>query len=223
MSDSLIVLNGIEKKYTIGDRQLHVLKNINLRVSCGEFVSVMGPSGSGKTTLLYLVGCLEKPTSGNYRFDGMDVLEASDGELSKLRSTSLGFVFQTFNLIPYLSLLENVELPFLYLNIDYHEARRRSVWAVKKVGLFDRRSHRPSELSGGEMQRAAIARAIAANPKLVLADEPTGNLDSRTGREILAIFRELHAEGTTIIMVTHDETVASSAQKIIMIQDGKIV
>ena len=223
MGSYLIELNGVEKEYFIGGQRLQILKNINLCIKQGEFVSVMGPSGSGKSTLLHIIGCLEKPTSGNYLFEGMNVLDAGDAELSKLRSSSLGFVFQTFNLIPFLTLLENVELPFLYLsNIDINDARQRALLAVRKVGLSDRLMHRPSELSGGEMQRTAIARAIAVNPKLILADEPTGNLDSHTGKDILQFFKELHSDGATIIMVTHDHQVASCAQKIVVIADGKI-
>jgi putative ABC transport system ATP-binding protein len=222
MGDYLIDLKGIEKTYTTGNGPLTVLKHIDLAVCPGEFMAVMGPSGSGKSTLLHIMGCLEKPTSGIYRFDGKYVFNAGDNELSAVRSRLVGFVFQTFNLIPFLSLLENVELPFLYSDMDADETRQRALSAISKVGLLKRVSHRPSELSGGEMQRTAIARAIAVKPKLVLADEPTGNLDSQTGEGILGIFKELHAEGATIVMVTHDHQVASHAQRTIKIQDGKI-
>jgi putative ABC transport system ATP-binding protein len=222
MSDYLIDLQGIEKEYVSGSRQLPVLKHIDLNIRPGEFVAVMGPSGSGKSTLLHIIGCLEKPSAGTYRFDGMDILNAGDQELSALRSHSLGFVFQTFNLIPFLSLLENVELPFLYSDMDADETRQRALSAIEKVGLSERVGHRPCELSGGEMQRTAIARAVAVQPKLILADEPTGNLDSHTGKGILSLFKQLNAEGAAIIMVTHDHQVASYAQKRMQIRDGTI-
>jgi putative ABC transport system ATP-binding protein len=222
MGDYLIDLQGIEKAYASGNGPLPILKRIDLAIRPGEFVAVMGPSGSGKSTLLHIMGCLDKPTSGIYRFDGKDVLNAGDKELSALRSSSVGFVFQTFNLIPFLSLLENVELPFLYSDMDVDETRQRALSAIEKVGLSGRITHRPSELSGGEMQRTAIARAIAVRPKLILADEPTGNLDSHTGEGILALFKKLHAEGATIVMVTHDHQVASFAQRTYQIHDGRI-
>jgi len=224
MSLYLIELNEIDKEYNIGEKKLHVLKRVTLRIKSGEFVCITGPSGSGKSTLLHIIGCLEKPTAGGYLLDGINVLNAGDDELSRLRSNSLGFVFQTFNLISFLTLLENVELPFLYSNsnIDKKHARQKALSAIKRVGLSDRVTHRPLQLSGGEMQRTAIARAIAINPKLILADEPTGNLDSQTGENILDILKKLHADGTTIMMVTHDMQVASAAQKTIQIQDGRI-
>ncbi len=224
MSLYLIELNEIDKEYNIGEKKLHVLKRVTLSIKSGEFVCITGPSGSGKSTLLHIIGCLEKPTAGGYLLDGINVLNAGDDELSRLRSNSLGFVFQTFNLISFLTLLENVELPFLYSNsnIDKKHARQKALSAIKRVGLSDRVTHRPLQLSGGEMQRTAIARAIAINPKLILADEPTGNLDSQTGENILDILKKLHADGTTIMMVTHDMQVASAAQKTIQIQDGRI-
>ena len=222
MSLHLIELNKIDKEYHIGEKKLHVLKQVTLYIKSGEFVCVTGPSGSGKSTLLHIIGCLERPTAGGYLLDGINVLNADDEALSKLRSNSLGFVFQTFNLISFLTLLENVELPFLYSNIDKKYARQKALSAIKRVGLSDRITHRPSALSGGEMQRTAIARAIAINPKLILADEPTGNLDSQTGKDILDIFKKLHADGTTIMLVTHDMQVASAAEKTIQIQDGRV-
>ncbi len=224
MSLNLIELNEIDKEYRIGENKLHVLRRVTLHIKSGEFVCVTGPSGSGKSTLLHIIGCLDRPTAGDYLLDGVNVLNAGDESLSRLRSNSLGFVFQTFNLISFLTLLENVELPFLYSdsNIDKKHARQKALSAIKRVGLSDRITHRPFQLSGGEMQRTAIARAIAINPKLILADEPTGNLDSKTGKNILDILKKLHADGTTIMMVTHDMQVASAAQKTIQIQDGSI-
>ena len=224
MSLNLIELNEIDKEYRIGENKLHVLRRVTLHIKSGEFVCVTGPSGSGKSTLLHIIGCLDRPTAGDYLLDGVNVLNAGDESLSRLRSNSLGFVFQTFNLISFLTLLENVELPFLYSdsNIDKKHARQKALSAIKRVGLSDRITHRPFQLSGGEMQRTAIARAIAINPKLILADEPTGNLDSKTGKNILDILKKLHADGTTIMMVTHDMQVASAAQKTIQIQGGSI-
>jgi ABC-type lipoprotein export system ATPase subunit len=223
MRPYLIAAAGIGKKYCIGSTFIQVLSGIDLYVEKGEFVAVMGPSGSGKSTLLHILGCLDCPTSGSYRLDNEDVLNASDRVLSRIRANHIGFVFQTFNLVPALNLFENVELPFLYSSVESRTARQRIIDAVKQVGLEDRMGHKPSELSGGEMQRVAIARALAIQPKLILADEPTGNLDSGTSWEILDLFRDLHSRGATIVMVTHDREVASCAQKRIILKDGKIV
>jgi putative ABC transport system ATP-binding protein len=183
----------------------------------------MGPSGSGKSTLLYILGCLDRPTSGTYLLEGRDVSQASDKELSRLRANQIGFVFQTFNLLPHLSLVENVALPFLYSALDDQTAKERVMSAIQRVGLADRLTHRPTELSGGEMQRVAIARALAIEPNLILADEPTGNLDSKTSLEILALFQRLNESGSTIVMVTHDREVASYAQRVLLLKDGKFI
>jgi len=220
----LIKLSGIVKEYHIAGDVLSVLKEIDLFVGEGDFLSIMGPSGSGKSSLLHILGCLDHPTRGTYLFDGVDVCQASDEERSHLRANHIGFVFQTFNLIPSLNLFENVELPFLYADGDNsRSAKERVMEVIEQVGLGARTKHKPSELSGGEMQRTAIARAAVMNPKLILADEPTGNLDSETGKGILELFNEFHSRGTTIIMVTHDREVASRAEARIIMRDGKIV
>ncbi len=220
---TLIVLSGIVKDYRRGETLIPVLKGIDLAVKKGDFVSVTGPSGSGKSTLLHILGCLDRPGAGTYVLDGLNILEASDDDLSGLRAKHIGFVFQTFNLIHSLTVSENVGLPFLYSDVDARIAEQQVTAAVEQVGLKHRMNHKPSELSGGEMQRAAIARAVAVMPKMILADEPTGNLDFNTGREILALFRKFHNEGTTIILVTHDRDVAACADTHIVLKDGKIV
>ncbi len=218
----IIEAKGLFKQYTVGRSFVDALKGIDFCVDAGEFVAVMGPSGSGKSTLLYILGCLELPTSGAYRFSGMDMLSASDTALSHLRAHRIGFVFQTFNLVNALSVYENVELPFYYSNRPKNERHRRVTEAIRRVGLTPRIRHRPSELSGGEMQRAAIARALAVGPGLILADEPTGNLDSQTGKEILRLFSEMHEEGAAIVMVTHDRDVARYARRTVFFKDGNI-
>ncbi len=219
----LIEASGISKEFHVGSSLIHVLKDIDIFVNKGEFVAIMGPSGSGKSTLLHILGCLERPTSGLYMLDGRDVFKASDRELSNIRANHIGFVFQTFNLLPQLNLFENVELPFLYSSLDDFKVEERVTRAVKQVGLVDRIDHRPAELSGGEKQRVAIARALAIEPALILADEPTGNLDSGTSSEILELFRNLHNDGATILMVTHDRDVASYAQRVMTLKDGKFI
>jgi putative ABC transport system ATP-binding protein len=217
----LVNAAGIEKSYRINTRDIRILKGIDFIVKKGEFVSIMGPSGSGKSTLLYILGCLDRPTAGSYLLDGVDVLNVSDRYLSKLRANRIGFVFQTFNLVPALTLYENVELPFFYSSISPDLAEKRISAAIDKVGLRHRIHHKASELSGGEMQRVAIARALSIEPMLILADEPTGNLDTDTGREILGLFRDLHGQGATIIMVTHDDTVANCADRCVRLKDGR--
>ena len=217
----LIEATGIIKEFHVGSSLIHALKDIDVCVNKGEFVAIMGPSGSGKSTLLHILGCLEKPGSGLYLLDGRDVSKASDRELSNIRANHIGFVFQTLNLLPQLNLFENVELPFLYSSLDALKVKERVIRAVKQVGLIDRLDHRPAELSGGEMQRVAIARALAIEPALILADEPTGNLDSGTSSEILELFQSLHNDGATILMVTHDRDVASHAQRVMTLRDGK--
>jgi len=223
LMQNLIELNGIVKQYYRGATLIPVLKGIDLLVKEGDFVSVTGTSGSGKSTLLNILGCLDRPNAGGYLLEGLNILEASDDDLSGLRAKHIGFVFQTFNLIPSLDVFENVGLPFLYSHVDSRTAEQRVREAVARVGLEHRMNHKPSELSGGEIQRAAIARAIAISPKMILADEPTGNLDFDTGREILALFKKFHSKGATIIMVTHDRDVAACADTHIVLKDGKIV
>lgn len=218
----LISTSKICKLYQIGSSTLTVLDNVDFNLRRGEFVAVMGPSGSGKTTLLYILGCLERPSSGSYLLDDINIIDASDNELSRIRADRIGFIFQTFNLLPAMNIYENVEVPFLYRTFEASEIRDRIISSIAQVGLADRIKHRPSELSGGEMQRVAIARAICADPLLILADEPTGNLDSHTGTEILNIFNNLHKNGATIILVTHDRDVASVADRIIYLKDGRL-
>jgi ABC-type lipoprotein export system ATPase subunit len=221
MASCLVELIDVCKSYPIGASSVSVLKNVALKVVRGEFVAVMGPSGSGKSTLLHLLGCLDRPDSGRYFLDGRDMLLASDSELSHTRARHIGFVFQTFNLIHNLDVYENVELPFLYAIEQNGDPGPRIKAAIEKVGLADRIKHKPYQLSGGEMQRAAIARALAVDPKLILADEPTGNLDSDIGREILGLFRTLNAGGATIVMVTHDRQVAACAGRVMVLNDGR--
>jgi len=222
MAPDLIILKQIVKQYQMGTVHIPVLQGIDLTIRQNDFIAIMGASGSGKSTLLHIIGCLDRPTSGTYLLDGKSMADVSDRESSRIRATLIGFVFQKFNLIPTLNVIENVELPFLYSDIDVHIANKQASEAIKRVGLEDRIYHKPSELSGGEMQRAAIARAVAIHPKIILADEPTGNLDSKTGREILRLFEEFHNHGAAIIMVTHDKEVASFAKTIIYMKDGKI-
>jgi putative ABC transport system ATP-binding protein len=217
----MIRLEGITKVYPMGKRELTVLKGITLNIEKGELVAVMGPSGSGKTTLLNLIGCLDKPTSGRYYFEDKEVSRLSSGELAQVRGRKVGFIFQTFNLLSRLTALANVELGMTYAGgVD----RQRALKALAKVGLSDRVNHRPVELSGGEQQRVAIARALVKNPSVFLADEPTGQLDSRSGQEIVSILTSLHAEqGITVLMVTHDMDIARNCQRIIHLKDGEIV
>jgi len=217
----MIRMQDITKVYPMGKRELTVLRGINLHIEQGELAAIMGPSGSGKTTLLNLIGCLDKPTSGNYYLDGREVSCLSSGELAGARGQKIGFVFQTFNLLPRLSALANVELGMRYAGgID----RQQAMDALARVGLSDRAYHRPTELSGGEQQRVAIARAIVKNPPLILADEPTGNLDSHSGEEIISILTTLHTEqGITLLMITHDAEIAHQCQRIIHFKDGLVV
>ncbi|MBA7533217.1 putative ABC transporter ATP-binding protein YknY [subsurface metagenome] len=217
----MIRLQDITKVYPMGKRELTVLRGISLSIEKGELVAIMGPSGSGKTTILNLIGCLDKPTSGSYYLEDREVSRLSSGELAQVRGQKIGFVFQTFNLLPRLSALANVELGLRYSGGG---DSRRAMEALAKVGLSDRANHRPTELSSGEQQRVAIARALVKNPPLILADEPTGNLDSRTGEEIISILTSLHAEqGITLLLITHDQNIAHHCQRIIHIKDGQIV
>jgi putative ABC transport system ATP-binding protein len=219
---ALIRLADITKTYDAGELAVQALSGIDLDVEKGQMVAIIGPSGSGKSTLMHIIGCLDAPTSGTYVLDGQDVSALSSFQLAAIRNQKIGFVFQTFNLLPKASLLRNVELPLLYGGVGGGERKARAVEALARVGLGDRSKHRPSELSGGQRQRAAIARALVMSPSLILADEPTGNLDSKTGLEILGIFHEMHERGETIVIVTHDPRIAEQCQRIVRIVDGKI-
>jgi len=219
----MIQLQNITKVYPMGKRELTVLRGVNLHIERGELVAIMGPSGSGKSTLLNLIGCLDNPTSGSYYLEDREVSRLSSGDLARVRGQKIGFVFQTFNLMPRISALANVELGLKYAGGGNNQ-RDSAIEALARVGLSDRASHRPTELSGGEQQRVAIARALVKNPPLILADEPTGNLDSRSGEEIISILTTLHAEqGITLLMVTHDSNIAHQCQRIIHLKDGQVV
>ena len=218
----LIVMNELTRVYDLGPQQIFALNGVNLTIEQGEYVAIMGPSGSGKSTLMNIIGCLDTPISGSYLLDGVPVETLNDDELAAIRNKKIGFVFQTFNLLARTTALQNVELPLVYAKIPRTERRRLAEEALAAVGLQDRMSHQPNELSGGQRQRVAIARALVNKPSLLLADEPTGNLDSQTGREILDLFHELHARGNSIIMVTHEDDVAREAKRIIHIRDGKV-
>jgi len=220
---ALIQLESITKTYDSGANAVQALRGVDLAVNRGEFASIIGPSGSGKSTLMHILGCLDTPTSGRYWLDGGDVAEMSGRELARIRNRKIGFVFQTFNLLPRATILKNVELPLLYAGLGTSARRERAMDALKRVGLDNRARHRPSELSGGQRQRVAIARALVNDPSLILADEPTGNLDQKTGHDIIAIFEELAAHDETIILVTHDPTIAERTGRRIKIVDGEVV
>jgi putative ABC transport system ATP-binding protein len=222
MSAWLIETDGLSRTYRLGTTEVRALRGVDVRVAPGEFVALMGPSGSGKSTMMHLLGCLDTPTAGRYVLEGRDVSQLTANERASVRNHRIGFVFQTFNLLPRLNALDNVLLPLLYRG-RAADARRRAVEALKHVGLAQRAQHRPMELSGGERQRVAIARALVTDPALILADEPTGNLDSQTGTEIMQLLAALSADGRTIIMVTHDANVAAYAQRIVQMRDGQIV
>lgn len=222
-SENIIEIKSLFKSYYIGHAEVPVLKNINLAVNKNEYMVIKGPSGSGKSTLMHIIGCLDRSDSGSYYFDGHSVEGLSDSELAEIRGGKIGFVFQSFNLIPRLSILKNVEMPLFYLGIPGGERSNLAKNALSRVGLEHRLTHSPAELSGGEKQRVAIARAIVTNPSIILADEPTGNLDSKTGEEILKIFDGIHGEGSTIVVVTHDERIAEKGGRIVTILDGEIV
>jgi putative ABC transport system ATP-binding protein len=219
---TLIRLQGISRRYEMGSEIIYALREVSLEIERGEYVAIMGPSGSGKSTLMNLLGCLDTPTAGSYELNGIDVSEMDDNQLAEIRNREIGFVFQTFNLLPRSHALHNVELPLIYSGMSSEERRRIALEALEHVGLSDRVHHKPNELSGGQRQRVAIARALVNNPSILLADEPTGNLDSRTGVEIMALFEELSQKGNTIIVVTHEEEVARHARRILRIRDGQI-
>lgn len=218
----LIEIKDLRKKYIMGDMEVEALRGVNLNISTNEFVSIMGPSGSGKSTLMNILGCLDTPSSGQYLFDSIDISSRTDDELSEIRNQKIGFIFQTFNLLPKLNALQNVELPLMYSGVEKHLRRELAKKALKRLGLENRMNHKPNELSGGQRQRVAIARALVTNPGIILADEPTGNLDTKTGFEIMGIFKELHQEGNTIILITHEPEIAEQADRGIIIRDGLI-
>ncbi len=218
----MISLTGIGKVYNAGELAVTALQGVDLRVGSGEFVAIVGPSGSGKSTLMNIIGCLDRPTSGSYILNNRQVSELSDDELARVRNREIGFVFQTFNLLPRMTALRNVEQPLLYAGTGTAERHRRAMAALARVGLENRAAHKPSEVSGGQRQRIAIARALVTHPSILLADEPTGNLDSRSGEDILAIFQELNREGSTIVLVTHDHDIAHHASRIVTVRDGSI-
>ena len=219
---SLIRLEHISRRYEMGSEIIHALRDVSLQIQRGEYVAIMGPSGSGKSTLMNVVGCLDTPTSGTYTLNGTDVSDMDDDELADIRNREIGFVFQTFNLLARSNALHNVELPLIYKGISSEERREIAREALENVGLGDRVTHRPNELSGGQRQRVAIARALVTRPSIILADEPTGNLDSRTGAEIMDLFEALWTKGNTIILVTHEEAIARRARRVVRILDGLI-
>jgi putative ABC transport system ATP-binding protein len=219
---SIIHLEGIRKSYFMGKQELQVLKGINLDIHKNEYVALMGPSGSGKSTLMNILGCLDSPTSGQYVLNGQDVSKMADDNLADVRNKEIGFVFQQFNLLPRLTALENVALPLVYAGVGRKERTEMAMDVIKKVGLEDRSHHKPNELSGGQCQRVAIARALVNNPSLILADEPTGNLDTKTSIEIMQIFGQIQAAGNTVILVTHEEDIANHARRIVRLRDGLI-
>ena len=218
----IINVKDIKKSYTVGTQEVNALRGINLSVEKGEFISIMGPSGSGKTTLMNIIGCLDTPSSGEYELNGSLVSKLEDDELARIRNKEIGFVFQSFNLLAKNSVLENVMLPLKYAGFEKSEAVKKSNEVIDKVGLSDRLAHTPAELSGGQQQRVGIARALVNKPSIIFADEQTGNLDSKTGKEVMTIFKELNASGQTIILITHEESIANQSNRIITIKDGLI-
>jgi putative ABC transport system ATP-binding protein len=220
--NSIIYLEEIQKIYKMGEEYVYALRGVTVGVQKNEYIAIMGPSGSGKSTLMNIIGCLDTPTTGNYYFNSVNVAGLDDNDLADIRNREIGFVFQTFNLLPRSDALHNVELPLIYAGVGKEERRERALQALDHVGLADRANHKPNELSGGQRQRVAVARALVTRPSIILADEPTGNLDSKTGEEIMRLFGELHAQGNTIILVTHEEDIARHAERIVRIKDGLV-
>ena len=220
--DAVIVVRNLKRDYVMGSEVVQALRGVDLTIRRNEFVAIMGPSGSGKSTLMNMIGCLDSPSEGEYWLNGYRVSELGDDELARIRNREIGFVFQTFNLLPRASALQNVELPLIYGGTGAKERRKAAAESLQRVGLQDRMGHRPNELSGGQRQRVAIARALVNHPSIILADEPTGNLDSKTSEEILALFEQLYAEGQTIILVTHEHDIAAHARRQVHLKDGKI-
>ncbi len=223
LEEHLISLQNIEKVYDSSQVQVHALRGVSLDIGRGEFISIIGPSGSGKTTLMDILGCLSRATSGEYFFENRNITQANDDALAEIRNRKIGFVFQTFNLLPRLTALQNVELPLVYGGIPFRERTRRAKEVLQAVGLADRMHHKPNALSGGQVQRVAIARALVNRPSLILADEPTGNLDSASEAEVVALLRDLHQKGNTLVIVTHEESIADQAERVISIRDGRVL
>jgi putative ABC transport system ATP-binding protein len=222
MSNTLISLKNISKTYVLGEQVVDALIGVNLQILRGEYIALMGPSGSGKSTLMNIIGCLDTPTTGEYWLNNKEVSQMSDASLSEVRNTEIGFVFQTFNLLNRLTAIDNVALPLVYAGIPLSERTERAKAVLEKVGLKDRMNHKPNELSGGQRQRVAVARALINNPSLLLADEPTGNLDTKTSYEIMALFDDIHQSGNTIVLVTHEEDIANHANHVVRMRDGQI-
>ena len=222
MEHEFFRMTGIHKIYRLGDEDLHVLRDINLRIEQGEYLSILGPSGSGKSTLMNIIGCLDTPTKGSYILHGRQVDDMNEKELARLRSKEIGFVFQNSQLLPRLTAQQNVELPLIYADVSTKERRRRAKEMLERVGLSDRMEHYPNQLSGGQQQRVAIARALVGNPSILLADEPTGALDQKTGKQVMQLFQSLNDEGRTVIMITHDMNVAANARRTVHIIDGEL-
>lgn len=222
MTKSLIDITKITKRYQLGEQIVYALQGIDLNIEKGEYVALMGPSGSGKSTLMNIIGCLDTPTSGDYWLNGKLVSSMSDAQLSEVRNVEIGFVFQTFNLLNRMTAVENVALPLVYAGVPKKQREERAKEVLQKVGLADRMNHKPNELSGGQRQRVAVARALINNPSILLADEPTGNLDTKTSHEIMALFEEIHNQGNTIVLVTHEEDIAKHAKRIVRLRDGVV-